>query len=494
MKSLKYILMSLATGGLLTINTGCSDFLETIPATSVSDQSVFTSIAGAQAALNGCYYQMRAYNSGGANRWDDCGFPSVQMISDVSADDIIVWGGWYCYTYNYWGETRGDIFRASQLWTFHYRLINNVNSVIAYIDDIPGDQQAKNHIKGQALAMRGWAYFNLVRLFQHTYAIAKDMPGVPVYTEPTTDQTEGKDRGTVEETYKQVLADLTEAETLLEGYNRGSLKNNMDQAVVQGLLSDVYLTMTEWSKAETYAQKVLAKYQMTSNDDYLSGFNNINTGSWIWGMQQTEEQNMSDYSPYAMWYIGRDDRGYGYWSFKCFFLAQSFVEKFDANDVRASQFGWEWDMIHYTLKFRDNEDGRGSIVWMRTESMLLNAAEALCRQGKDDAAKELLWKLQDMRSAPRSTSTGNDLVEEILLERRKELYGEGYGLFDLNRNQKPLLRGSNHYIGGGDTPFPARSWRLIYQIPRGELLNNKALKDDIWPAGDQNPYDGVYEP
>jgi hypothetical protein len=268
----------------------------------------------------------------------------------------------------------------------------------------------------------------------------------------------------------------------------------MDQAVVQGLLSDVYLTMTEWSKAETYAQKVLAKYQMTSNDDYLSGFNNINTGSWIWGMQQTEEQNMSDYSPYAMWYIGRDDRGYGYWSFKCFFLAQSFVEKFDANDVRASQFGWEWDMIHYTLKFRDNEDGRGSIVWMRTESMLLNAAEALCRQGKDDAAKELLWKLQDMRSAPRSTSTGNDLVEEILLERRKELYGEGYGLFDLNRNQKPLLRGSNHYIGGGDTPFPARSWRLIYQIPRGELLNNKALKDDIWPAGDQNPYDGVYEP
>lgn len=491
MKSLKYILMTLATGGLLTLNTGCSDFLETIPATSVSDQSVFTSVAGAQAALNGCYYQMRAYGGGGANRQDDWGIPSIQMVSDASADDIIVWGGWYCYTYNYWGETRGDIFRSSALWTFHYRLINNVNSVLAYIDDIPGDQTEKNHIKGQALAMRGWAYFSLARIFQHTYAIAKDMPGVPIYTEPTTDQTEGKGRGTIEETYRQVLADLTEAETLLEGYNRGSLKNNMDQTVVQGILSDVYLTMTDWSNAEKYAQKVMDKYPMTSNDDYLAGFSNINTASWIWGMEQSEEQNMGDYSPYAMW--ANWTRG-DCWTFQCFYLAQSFVEKFDANDVRASQFEWIWDMIHISYKFRDNEACRGSIVFMRTESMLLNAAEALCRQGKDDAAKEMLWKLQDMRQAPRSVSTGNDLLEEIWIERRKELYGEGYGLFDLNRTQKPLLRGSNHWIGGGDTPFPARSWRFIYQIPRSELLNNKAMVDDIWPAGDQNPYDGVYEP
>ena len=129
-------------------------------------------------------------------------------------------------------------------------------------------------------------------------------------------------------------------------------------------------------------------------------------------------------------------------------------------------------------------------------SMLLNAAEALCRQGVDyeDDAKELLWKLQDMRQTPRSTSSGNELLEEIWLERRKELYGEGYGLFDLNRTQKPLLRGSNHYLGGGDLQLPARSWRFIYQIPRSELLNNKALVDDIWPNGDQNPYDGVYNP
>ena len=490
MKTLKYILMTLATGGLLTLNTSCSDFLETTPSTDVSDQDVFVSTSGAQAALNGCYFQMRAYSGGGANRQDDWGIPSLQMISDVSAEDIIVWGGWYTYVYNYWGETRGDIFRSSQLWTYHYRLINNVNSILAYIDDCQGDQQEKNHIKGQALAMRGWAYFGLARFFQQTYAIAKDMPGVPIYTEPSTDQTEGKPRGTLQETYNQVLSDLKEAEVLLEGYNRGDLKNNFNQAVVQGVLSDVYLTMNDWSNAEIYAKKVMNQYPLTSNNDYLAGFSDINTASWIWGMEQSEEQNMGDYSPFAMW----ANWTRACWTFQCFYLANPFVAKFESNDIRASQFEWVWDMIWISYKFRDNADCRGSIVFMRTESMLLNAAEALCRQGKNDEAKTMLWQLQDMRGATRSVSTGKELLEEIWLERRKELYGEGYGLFDMVRTEKPLLREGNHIDYQGHIELPAHSWRFIFQIPRGELLNNKNLVDDIWPAGDQNPYDGVYQP
>ena len=65
MSLLKYSILGLATGLLASGLVGCSDFLETNPSTSVSDNSVFTTVAGAQAALNGCYFQMRAYNSGG---------------------------------------------------------------------------------------------------------------------------------------------------------------------------------------------------------------------------------------------------------------------------------------------------------------------------------------------------------------------------------------------------------------------------------------------
>ncbi|MDR3252442.1 MAG: RagB/SusD family nutrient uptake outer membrane protein [Tannerella sp.] len=485
MKTVKYLCLYIA----LSCLAACSGFLETNPSTSVADSEVFKTISGAQAALNGCYYQMRAYSSGGANRADDYGLPSVRIISDACGEDMIYWGGWYIYNYNYWGETRADIYRSSQLWTFHYRLINNLNSVIAYIDECEGSDDDKRHIKGQALAMRGWAYFDLIQLFQQTYSIAQQMPGVPIYTEPTTDETVGKPRGTVEDTYKQVLADLNAAEGMLSDFERGNHINRFDLSVVQGVLSEVYQVMNNWPKSEEYSHKVLEKYPLTTNEQYLAGFNDETTPSWIWGMRQTEEQSMGDYSIFAMW--GNGTRKC--WTFAGWFLSDPFVALYDKEDIR-SQFEYWWDQIYASFKFRDNDDCRGSMVFMRAEEMLLNEAEALARQNKESAAQELLWKLQDMRKAKRSVSSGNYLIEDILLERRKEMYGEGYALFDMLRNRKPLLREGNHANYGGGVKFPAQSWRFIFQLPNAEMKNNKSLIDGIWPNGDQNPYDGVYTP
>lgn len=489
MKPVKYILFFFCLGFAVCGIYSCSNFLETNPSTSIADSEVFTTIAGAQAALNGSYYQMRAYNSGGANRQDDYGVPSVRLISDMCGEDIIAWGGWYVYNYNYWGETRADIYRSSQLWTFHYRLINNVNAIITYVDQCEGSETEIRHIKGQALAMRGWAYFDLAQLFQQTYSIARNMPGVPVYTEPTTEATEGKPRGTLEDTYAQVLKDLKEAEQLLADFDRGNNINHFDLSVIEGVLSEVYLVMNNWTESEKYAKKVLEKYPLTTNEQYLGGFNDENTPSWIWGMRQTEEQNMGDYSLFAMW--GNDTRKC--FTFRAYFLADDFVSLFGEDDIRYQFERW-WEVIYASYKFRDNDDCRGSIVFMRSEEMLLNAAEALAHLNKETEAKELLWELQDMRNAERSVSSGNALIEDILIERRKELYGEGYALFDMIRNQKPLLRTGNHIDYGGGATLPARSWRFIFQLPNAELKNNKALIDGIWPDGDQNPYEGVYAP
>ncbi|MDR2496682.1 MAG: RagB/SusD family nutrient uptake outer membrane protein [Tannerellaceae bacterium] len=486
MKAPKYIILTL----IAALFASCSDFLNVNPSTSVADTEVFQTVSGAQAALNGCYRQMITYGAGGANRQDDYGIPSIIHISDMCGEDIIGWGGWYTYVYNYWGETRADIFRSSQLWTYHYRLINNVNGILTNIDACDGDAIQKKYIKGQALAMRGWAYFSLARLFQQTYAIAKQMPGVPIYLEPTNDTTQGKARGTLAETYTQVLADLNEAEQLLDGFSRGSSANinHFDRRVVEGVLAQVYQVMNNWPKAEEYAMRLVDTYPLTTNEQYLEGFNNENTASWIWGMRQTEDQNMGDYSQFAMW----GNEGRKCFSFYGWFLPNDFVELFEEDDIRY-QFEWWWEQIWASNKFRDNDDCRGSYCFMRTEEMQLNAAEAMARQGKDAQARELLNELRELRHATLSASSGNDLIEDILIERRKELYGEGHALFDMLRNQKPLLRTGNHANYNGSFQLPARSWRFIFQIPRSEMLNNKALVDDIWPDGDQNPYSGVYE-
>ena len=484
----KYI-FTLLLGALIFGLSGCSGLLETNPSSSVSDSDVFKTVNGAKSALNGCYFQMES-GDGGANRQDDWGYPTHQMTYDVCGEDMIVWGGWYGYDYNFWGHTRGDIFKSSCLWIFYYRLINNLNSVIAYTPDAEGDVNERDHVLGQAYAMRGWAYFQLIRLYQHTYIIAQNMPGVPIYLEPTTDQTEGKPRGTVQQVYDQILLDLLEGERLLAGYNRGTRKNRINQKVCQGFLAEVYLTMNKWSDAATYSAKARSGMNLTTNAQYLAGFNDYSTPSWMWGIAPTKDQNMGDYSPFAMW-ANWSRKGY---TFQCFFLADKFVELFDQNDIRFSQVGWVWSQIHTSDKFRDNDELIGNIVFMRTEEMLLIEAEALARQGQESGAKTLLWTLQDLRGANRSQSSGSNLIEDILIERRKELYGEGFAWFDMIRNQKPLVRAGNHINYGGYTPLPARSWRFVYQIPNAEIINNVSLESGFWPNGDQTPFDGIYQP
>jgi len=62
------------------------------------------------------------------------------------------------------------------------------------MDDVNGSQAEIDKVKGEALAMRGYCYFELVRRYQHTYGIASNQPGIPIYTEPTTSETLGNPR------------------------------------------------------------------------------------------------------------------------------------------------------------------------------------------------------------------------------------------------------------------------------------------------------------
>lgn len=486
----KYIFAILAAASLMSA-VSCEKFLTTEPSSSVSDTQVFVSLKGAQAALNGCYYLL-FFDYG--SRADTQGYISQIMTFDVDGEDIIVNGGWYGYDYNMWGHQRGDIFKAYALWNYYYNIINNLNSIICYTPQIDGATEAEtNPIVGEALAMRGWAYFNLAQLFQQTYVLAheRNMPGVPIYTEPTTDQTEGKSRGTIDDTYDQIISDLTLAEEYLQGATR-SAKNHFDKDVVNGLLARVYLVRNEWDKAAAYAAKARSGYPLTSNEDWNSGFNNIDTKSWMWGMMVDEEHTLDangDYGPFAMWtnYITRD--GGDFWSFNCFYLNDLFAELFSADDIRGQQIYYDADKgLHCSKKFYDTVDLTGDFCFMRADEMLLIEAECASRQGDDVTAATLLNELRTLRGATPTSTIGSSLLEEILTERRKELYGEGFAWYDIIRTQKGLTRQGNHSNFGGAVVVPPRSWRFVYQIPTNEILNNPNINSDLWPAGDQNPF------
>ena len=493
----KILIWTLAAVATLSV-VSCKDFLETNPTSSVSDNQVFTSIQGANAALNGCYNLLH-FSSG--SRQDLNGYVSQICTFDTTGEDIIVNGGWYGYDYNFWGHQRGDIFKSQGLWTYYYVLINNLNSVIKFTPEIEGAAQEDiNEVVGQALVMRGWCYFMLAQLYQHTYQLShpRQMPGVPIYTEPTTDETEGAPRGTIDDTFNQVLDDLTKAETMLSGYSRLA-KNHVDQSVCQGILARVYLVMQNWSKAAEYAAKARANYPLTTNAEFTSGFNDIDTPSWMWGLMQDKENKLTgngDYGPFAMWANWVTRNGGDLWSFNCWFLPDAFVALFEDGDIRKGQMFFRADQgngLWCSSKFYDNLDLTGSFVYMRSDEMLLIEAEAKAHNGDATGALALLNQLQEMRGATPSTKTGDALVEDILLERRKELYGEGFGWLDIIRSCKPLLREGNHKDYSGYTPIPAKSWTFVYQIPNNEILNNPNINGELWPDGDQNPFAQYYD-
>lgn len=485
---------------LLGLGSCEKDFLETSPSHSISDADVFRTTEGAQTVLNGIYFHLRRLGGGGTTGMGDRGLVSLMIDNDAAAgQEKVVWGGWYTFAYQLWGLQRGDIDANFRRWTFLYRIVNNANLIITNIEAASGPQSEKDMILGQALSLRALAYFYLIRYYQHTYIIAQEMPGVPIYRQPATADVLGNPRGTVQEVYDFILEDLTTAVPLLEHYNRGTRKSAIDQSVARGLLAEVYLTMNKWEEAAQTASLARQGYPIMDATLYAEGFNDLGNPEWMWARPTTADDNMSDYGPFSFW-ANRTREGF---SFECFFLNDVFVSHFEEDDIRYAdgmiQPEWSGSGLYISFKFRDKPDLTGDIVLMRAANMLLIEAEALARQGRDGEAREVLWGLQDMRNASRTTSSGQDLIDSILLERRKELYGEGHAWFDMLRNQQPMYREGVHKDNmtpvEGLEIWPARSWRFIFQIPFSEIRANESLVDGFWPAGDQNPLtDEVYVP
>jgi hypothetical protein len=127
---------------------------------------------------------------------------------------------------------------------------------------------------------------------------------------------------------------------------------------------------------------------------------------------------------------------------------------------------------------------------MRAAEMFLIEAEALARQGQDAAAITVLESLVKPRFAAYTASSlsGTALIDEILLQRRIELWGEGFSLFDIKRTKVGLNRptGSGNHGAPNFNPIvltlPDASPLFLMRIPQRELDNNPNMT-----PGDQNP-------
>jgi hypothetical protein len=477
---------------ITTLLLSCnSDYLETFPTDKLSDQVIFTSVEGAQTVLDGISRTMRA----AGQYHDQFGVKTIDLAMDMMSEDIALSAfHWFGADYQFTNHT-ANLPRTLYNWSLFYTIIYNASTVIGNADHIEsGPAAKKNNLKAQAYALRAYAYFQLVQLYQFTYKGNENAPGVPVYTENDlkgagTDANgnqsglSGKPRASVAEVYRQITADL-DAAVLLFAENPVARRHISDITlqVAKGLRARVALVMNDWEKAASMAGEARQGYSLMTPAQYSLGFDNATRQNWMWGLEVNDEQSTT----FGSWVSHMDWSVGGYCGFglsrKSWSLA--LYNKMDNRDIRKKLV----DITQYEPLTTKNwiipnkySAGKGKqfsadLIMMRPEEMLLIEAEAKARLNRTDEARALLKQLRDQRyDAPVTiTASGNDLIEEILLERRIELWGEGFAALDLKRLKRGIDRNNSNHLPlvAREMSVPATDSRWNYQIPQAEIDAN----------------------
>ena len=415
----------------LLLLAGCSgDFLDKEPTDSVSSDEVGVP-GNAERLFNGAWYNLFEYVYTLANS----GYRGLQCQDDMMADDVVsrpAYGFNSSYQFNDIAIPNNT--RTSFAWYLMYKTIDNCNTALA----IQGDTEALRQAQGQALALRAFCYLHLAQHYQFTYLKDPAAPCVPIYTEPTTDDTAPKGKSTVAQVYRRVFDDLALAKDYLKNYTRkgDGQKFKPDVNVVNGLLARAYLLTGQWEEAAKAAAAARQGYSLMTTAAEYEGFNNISNKEWIWGHPQTLAQSSASYNFYFL-----DATHVG--AYSSFMADPHFRDTFSDGDIRLELFQWMREGYLGYKKFHMRADDTADIVLMRASEMLLVEAEALARDGFSEKAVVPLNELRHARGLGDYDLTGKsqqDVIDEILMERRRELWGEGFGITDILRTQQSVKR------------------------------------------------------
>lgn len=456
----------------LLSTTGCSgDFLDQSPTDAVPSDKISTP-ENAIKIFNGTWRYMFDTFFTYANP----GYSAVLRQDDMMGNDVIAYPGKYGFSAAYQFKDTPDktVYRTRAFWTLHYKVIDNCNKILSITSTIPNKEF--NRAQGMAYALRAYTYFSLAQHYQYTYLKDPSALCVPVYTTPTTDRTKPKGKSPLKDIYALITEDLEHASALLQNTER-TQKFEPNTDVINGLSARIYLVTGEWEKASEMAAKARTGYPLMSSSEYLKGFNDVNNSEWIWGHPQTPEQSNASYSFNYQDVVSPASYYYSFMS------DPHFKELFtDPADIRLGLFEWIRDGYLGYKKFLFRNDNTADIVLMRSAEMYLIEAEAKIRDGKTSLSDAVvpLNELRRARGLSYYNTTGksrDEILQEIILERRRELWGEGFALTDILRLQKPVERQT--YTGA---PVSCR------QIPGNELKEYPPQGHYILQQPDGTPF------
>lgn len=437
--------------------TSCTDELATSPFDSIDADAAFQTVSDLDAGAQGAYATISGQNIYSIN---------ALMTDQLRRADTNTGQGMQIFNHNIIAGD-GTIEGA---WSNAYTAIDRINRVLTAAENIEpetgDDANLKERIIGEMLALRAYQHFDLYRIYVD-YNLDDSGLAVPYMKQSIISSPERDTKG---DFFADLLADINEAEDLLEPF--GFYSNlRMNLHAVNGLRSRVALYRENWPTAIDYATRVIDAVDLTSRADYENLWDDSLEGEVIFKLRRTSGTiDLTERST-------NDD---------IFFYASNELASLynETEDIRFDTF-FEREAADQVRVFKYNnrpdQKNISDIKMMRVSEMYLIRAEAYAQPGSQQnlaAAEDDINALRAERfeAPPAATySNSQNAIDDIYLERRLELAYEGHRFFDLRRANLPITREAADIDGATESStafLAADDHKMIFPISQSEIFAN----------------------
>lgn len=488
-----------------SLSSCVNDWLDVAPSDGTDADAALTSSSDLAAARTGMYAALK----GNSNLVDYYG-QQFFVYGDVHAGDDYQYnnlGGsnrasfYYDMNYQTASEFSSSTSSSNVAWKSPYIVIGRANRIIAAaeggaLSDAAEAKATIDQYAAEAKVLRALAHFDLVRIYGKPYTEDQGASlGVPLVT-GVLESNAKPARSTVAEVYTQVVKDLTEA------ISSNALATETEPGYVsvwgaKAILSRVYLNMGDYANALSVAEDII-KYSgaaLWTRDQYFKAWDasTPNESEFLFRLNVAGSTDSNDLNG-----IGNLQQREGY---KEMVATKKFVDMLtsDPEDVRNDMFlpataAKEVATYGTNKVFLNKLRGQGGnlrnvtiVPIIRLSEVYLTAAECAFRNNDKTKAVEYLNDLVKNRTTTEASlaTVDNITLERILIERRKELIGEGQRYFDALRNNETITRytseadkGWHKTLSKEAQSFNRDYFKAIAAIPQAEINANPNIKQN----------------
>ena len=517
---MKNIIRISLCAAILALTASCAkDYMNTMPESSVAPATIFSTTQNVELAINGMCKMMTTQYLGtqGLNGEGTIKTWYGNFGNDLQRSNLTSWA-------SFWNHTMHENVNSTYThypWYYYYKIIGNANQVIENVDNAEGPEAERNFYKAQALVFRAHAFTMLMQLYAYRWQDSNNGAAKGIALRTTSDPNEEGSYdialSTQSECYAQIYQDCDDAISLFQscGMDRGSdefYKPNIN--VAYAVKTRAALVREDWATVVACAPKAREGHPLMTQKQYMDGGFSDANNEWIWGVYEAEDQTIYYYSYHA---YQASNASSSMQRNKPLAISKELYDQIPATDVRRAmwleptpeEFAacdavdkadaafaarakaiyksklYSSSQIHAYMQFKflcTFLPGGGSFNIYRSAEMYLAEAEALCHMGGQDTKVQSLLKELNKNLDPSytCTKTGADLLKEVKLYRRIDLWGEGFDWYDYKRWNEPIVRKTKKQGGSFQSAFAVtinvgdgNKW--TWKIPRNETDYNKLI-------------------